>query len=483
MSFKNFYVNKLFEDIVPGGKADNLTLTDIASKHNIPEDDLKVEFAMGVDHEMEHTDNVKIASEIARDHLIEDPKYYSKIKTAGIMDENTIKNISNRIKSALFRTQQPTKRDIDDNLRDTPLQRTMQAVNDIDDNLVDRADIEKAELWKKAIQYIQGQHDEDPESWEVWEESAEDLNELEILDEKRLERIKLARKLLRKIGYTNVFSRDYKNKYIIRAKRINDLMDKLGYEFDILSKKWIKKGKRTNTNKSNKDINVNDNSNEHYIESNNSIIWVGHANPWHKGHDLAIEKAIASLDTYGANKIYLLIVDEEELGFKNKYNLLQKIYSDNDKIEISKYVVNSKSITDVFTIANKLKINIKAWIIRDTDIYADAFEKFKNGDYKQDYVEKNPEGNIPFNQDINFIIMDSSEDVDNNQIISNVKKSNEYLIPTNELTSELCRELAKVIDFSSWIKQIVQEDVKNKSNILLDYKNFYLEFKGEQKDQ
>lgn len=38
---------------------------------------------MGIAHEMEHTDDRDIASEIARDHLAEDPHYYSDMKAAG----------------------------------------------------------------------------------------------------------------------------------------------------------------------------------------------------------------------------------------------------------------------------------------------------------------------------------------------------------------------------------------------------------------
>ncbi len=35
---------------------------------------------IGIKHEFEHTKNRKIAKEIAKDHLSEDPNYYKKIK-------------------------------------------------------------------------------------------------------------------------------------------------------------------------------------------------------------------------------------------------------------------------------------------------------------------------------------------------------------------------------------------------------------------
>jgi hypothetical protein len=39
---------------------------------------------MGIKVEMEHTDDLKIAEKIARDHLNEDPHYYTKLKRAGL---------------------------------------------------------------------------------------------------------------------------------------------------------------------------------------------------------------------------------------------------------------------------------------------------------------------------------------------------------------------------------------------------------------
>lgn len=68
------------QNIVKGGLADGLSLEDIANKHSVDIDELNREFKMGVKVEMEHTTDSNIAGEIARDHLFEDPKYYSKLK-------------------------------------------------------------------------------------------------------------------------------------------------------------------------------------------------------------------------------------------------------------------------------------------------------------------------------------------------------------------------------------------------------------------
>lgn len=59
----------LTEDLIKGGKAD---------KKN-PDSFNSTELAKGIKVEMEHTDDPKKAKEIAMDHLVEDPAYYSKL--------------------------------------------------------------------------------------------------------------------------------------------------------------------------------------------------------------------------------------------------------------------------------------------------------------------------------------------------------------------------------------------------------------------
>lgn len=57
-------------DAIPGGLADK----------GAPKGLDKKELAMGIEVEMEHTNDKAIAKEIALDHLTEDPKYYTKLK-------------------------------------------------------------------------------------------------------------------------------------------------------------------------------------------------------------------------------------------------------------------------------------------------------------------------------------------------------------------------------------------------------------------
>lgn len=64
-----------------GGLSDGKTIKDVAKKHKIDVDLLKIQLTNGIKVEKEeHTDDKKTAEEIALDHLSEDPTYYIKLK-------------------------------------------------------------------------------------------------------------------------------------------------------------------------------------------------------------------------------------------------------------------------------------------------------------------------------------------------------------------------------------------------------------------
>lgn len=69
----------IFEDKIPGGKADNKSINDIAKKHNVDIEYIKEQFKIGIDVEGEHTEDKDIAAEIALDHLDEIPDYYTRL--------------------------------------------------------------------------------------------------------------------------------------------------------------------------------------------------------------------------------------------------------------------------------------------------------------------------------------------------------------------------------------------------------------------
>ena len=68
-----------------GGLADGKTLADVAKKHKMDVDLLKIQLQNGIKVEKEeHTDSKKTAKEIALDHLWENPTYYIDLKKADI---------------------------------------------------------------------------------------------------------------------------------------------------------------------------------------------------------------------------------------------------------------------------------------------------------------------------------------------------------------------------------------------------------------
>lgn len=71
----------IFEEEIMGGKANNLTLKQISKITSFNYDQLKINFILGTIHELEHTKNIKQAQEICKDHLIEDPLYYTKLNS------------------------------------------------------------------------------------------------------------------------------------------------------------------------------------------------------------------------------------------------------------------------------------------------------------------------------------------------------------------------------------------------------------------
>jgi len=66
-------------DKIPGGLAKEKTTKDLASKYNVELSKIKDYLTTGIKVEMEHTTDVRIAAEIAMDHLWEDLNYYQKL--------------------------------------------------------------------------------------------------------------------------------------------------------------------------------------------------------------------------------------------------------------------------------------------------------------------------------------------------------------------------------------------------------------------
>ena len=73
------------DNVLKGGKADGMTLKDIAKHHNVDVQTIKTEFIKGYAIEREHTKDSNVAKEIALDHLYEHPKYYTRL---AVVEEN-----------------------------------------------------------------------------------------------------------------------------------------------------------------------------------------------------------------------------------------------------------------------------------------------------------------------------------------------------------------------------------------------------------
>jgi hypothetical protein len=77
VSYREFYEHLTEVNSLTGGVGDVTAPSNVNTK----------ELSIGVQVEMEHTNDEKIATEIAMDHLTEDPQYYSKLVAAGLAKE------------------------------------------------------------------------------------------------------------------------------------------------------------------------------------------------------------------------------------------------------------------------------------------------------------------------------------------------------------------------------------------------------------
>jgi hypothetical protein len=75
----NILVEKTLKRLSAG-----MTIADIAKKHNRPVSQIKAQVKRGTKVEKEHGKPSKEAKQIAMDHEVENPKYYSKLKKAGL---------------------------------------------------------------------------------------------------------------------------------------------------------------------------------------------------------------------------------------------------------------------------------------------------------------------------------------------------------------------------------------------------------------
>lgn len=91
---KGLYLQEDSDERIEGGISSGKNLRDIAIMHTYDDSmdhvdreaiekmlsHLEKQLQMGIGVEMEHTDDEALAAEIAKDHLVEDPDYYTKLQ-------------------------------------------------------------------------------------------------------------------------------------------------------------------------------------------------------------------------------------------------------------------------------------------------------------------------------------------------------------------------------------------------------------------
>lgn len=83
-------LNNLNEtESLKGGLSDNLSLKDLSIKHNVPFKEIYNEYLKGLSVEREHTDELSKIIEIVKDHLFENPKYYTELSKISL-DESIL---------------------------------------------------------------------------------------------------------------------------------------------------------------------------------------------------------------------------------------------------------------------------------------------------------------------------------------------------------------------------------------------------------
>lgn len=86
--------HEIYKRITGGHLADGMTLSQISKKHNVSLKDLQTQVDMGMKSESEHTSSKSEQMKIVKDHLFENPKYYSLLKRAGLKHGGRINKIS-----------------------------------------------------------------------------------------------------------------------------------------------------------------------------------------------------------------------------------------------------------------------------------------------------------------------------------------------------------------------------------------------------
>ena len=79
-SIYKYNIKVMVKDKLKGGLSDKMSKQEISNKFKVSIQKVDKELKMGTDIEMEHVNSRRLAKEIAMDHLVEIPDYYTRLK-------------------------------------------------------------------------------------------------------------------------------------------------------------------------------------------------------------------------------------------------------------------------------------------------------------------------------------------------------------------------------------------------------------------
>lgn len=83
-----------------GGLSKGKSVEDIANMHNVSISEINSQLQKGIKVESEHTSDKKLAEKIAKDHLVENPKYYTILDKVGLSNGGEIETALNDLEKA-----------------------------------------------------------------------------------------------------------------------------------------------------------------------------------------------------------------------------------------------------------------------------------------------------------------------------------------------------------------------------------------------
>jgi len=371
------------------------------------------------------------------------------------------------------------------------------------------------------------------------QDDPEDLfpEDFEVLDERvrqrKFEKVKMARRILVKHGFPAFSRKDIidkagreRNSYVIKSPKVKELMKDFNYTFNDQLGKWIKSSKKDEKKKETTmdnsiqttDTNVEpEQKPELSTNSKKVILWVGRAQPWHKGHDVLIQAGLERVNKGEADSVMILLIkgagtgenkETNPLDITNQINLLKGVYStEGSKVLISDIPSTTGSIVDILVAAQKNKVVVVGWLAGSDRIgtYQAQYDRFKTDKYKDEYTQKAGDVPYPIHGDIQFISINRAELAQDqvktgkrltkdekaaleknklNQMDIMAQAASQTDTPTitvDKISGTIARYLVTKLDFEHWYKEISPAKYLQSQSCKLAYQEIYYILGGQHK--